>query len=315
MHRRRPFVRVSLLLVALLLASAWLASALPLPAAAASADDPHTVAVFIEGYASSYDPAGAARDGFATVRVHLFDDGWQPDQVARFSYAGGKMDGPFWLANPYACQATTEGIAAGADTLAEFLNDYLAARPDSNFVLVGHSLGGVLAWWNLNRARLDADLHVVVAVISIDSPLEGIGRAKSFALDYFGGCRVAENQTLDDLIALESDNGEWIDHWREVGEWAGERGVRVLSVGNQNDCFYWFANRNCAPTLPLGPDERETQYIDGFAWRIDGPVGLSWSASHRSLLDDPEHARRIADVINWGTQAAFGGPVEPPPIE
>jgi len=120
-----------------------------------------------------------------------------------YSYTGGAMDGSdTWRPNPYGCQDTfTHSLNDDVARVHRLMTDYLARYPNTDFYLIGHSQGGLIAFsylvylrqqttpgpWTLPRGgRLRG-------VVTLDSSLGGIPNTVGLALaklnyDRSGNC-------------------------------------------------------------------------------------------------------------------------------
>lgn len=209
------------------------------------------VVVYLEGVGSDTE---SVKDGGETVERQLRDRGLEYD-VLTYSYNGGKMipvlDRPgqdFWSGDFYACGDTSQWIGDSVNALRAMLRDYSRVYPGSEFILLGHSLGGVIAWtttWQGTPALAQYDSRIA-AVITFGSPLDRlltydpvfIQIAESWAAGCFFYPGAPENfdaamfaVSLDTMLTADENNAE--------GFRLRDSGVLVLTYGSTGDEIYW----------------------------------------------------------------------------
>ena len=103
-----------------------------------------------------------------------------------FSYAGGaaRRTGR-GCRTPYPCELTDRPSDENLAPLETMLRDYGAHHPNAHFTLVGHSLGGYLAFLEGAReaGRTKAAKLGIDAVVTLDAPLQGASPDKKLMLD------------------------------------------------------------------------------------------------------------------------------------
>ena len=212
--------------------------------------------------------------------------------------------------NPYGCVDTAQGIWKSGLVLGDILESYKAQRPNARFVLVGHSLGGVIAWTYVHYRHSFGEPDLGVAgVITLHSTLTGIEPLKTSVMELATLCAPASNATVDNLQDLAENRASWQSLWSNEVVWAQDRGMRLQTLASQNDCVFDPETLAClVAALDVGEessielifsDERESQYIDPIAQRTDAPIGDSIQASHRALLDQPGLYEWTTDWIEW----------------
>src|SRR4051812_36586792 len=110
------------------------------------------VVVFIQGLYTSYGLDGTTSVGvephtFDTLKFALQTKGYPAPRLLDYSYAGGSIasDGR-WIPREYSCEITDRASAESLAVLENMLADYKQRHPKAHFTLVGHSLGGYLAF-------------------------------------------------------------------------------------------------------------------------------------------------------------------------
>lgn len=73
----------------------------------------------------------------------------------------------------YGPKDTCNGVEDAAQQLEKFINRIIALEPDSRFVLVGHSMGGMVAAYFISQQSRVFVTEKIQAVVTLDSPLTG----------------------------------------------------------------------------------------------------------------------------------------------
>ena len=246
------------------------------------------VVVFVQGYYSTYDASGTEQtivegQRFNVLKNDFASKGYARTTLLDFSYAGGVIgrDGG-WRPDPYSCDLTDRRSDDNLKPLEAMLRDYGAHHPNAHFTLVGHSLGGYLAFTEGAREseRTKAAKLGIDTVVTLDAPLLGASPDKKLVLDivackktYLAGAEIVEQKLDDNTPALRHDQVRTMT----------EQGIRLATYGNSLDCFWNPAV--CVPALPW-IDDSPTQLLPDAAasqmFRIES-VPL---ASHDAILGD-----------------------------
>ncbi len=275
---RRPRLRVAAFALPLLAAMALLTAARCYP--------PGTrVVIFLQGIYTTYDATGTQPNGveahrFDTLKTAFIARGYERSSLLDFSYAGGTVDaGGAWRPAPYDCALTDRAPVANLAPLEQMLKDLRKRRPGAHFTLVGHSLGGYLAFLEGAReaARADGDKLGIDVVVTMDAPLKGISPDKKVVIDilpcdktYLAGADIVEAK-LDPATP---------DIRRYQSAVMAQQGIRLATFGNVFDCLY--NTDHCAPGGPF-VDDSDTQFLPDQAavsrsYAIDSPALLSHDA-------------------------------------
>jgi pimeloyl-ACP methyl ester carboxylesterase len=222
------------------------------------------VIVFVQGlYTELQDgrtglgPLGEHR--FATLRQAFRNAGFPDERLLDFSYEGGAADeSGRWIPEDYDCLDTDRPVTDSVDRLDAMLRTYRAAHPRAGFVLVGHSLGGYIAFELAEREAARRDKVGLSAVVTIDAPLLGASADKRAVLDLVA-CDGKTYAAGADLVRLATGPG-LRDAQLEAAAAIRADGIRLATLGNASDCLYYPA--------PCGlpgefTDDRETQVIEG----------------------------------------------------
>jgi hypothetical protein len=266
--------------------------------------------VFLTGYGTSLGAETASP--FAALQRELVARGWPADRFLAFSYAGGAVVDGRWRPTAHGCESTGRPLASSVATLGQLIGAYAGARPGTRFVLVGHSLGGLVGWSYLAAMRGASASAAspglpgpILGLVTVDAPLRGVGADKRLAaaLSACGG------PVIDELASLYRDADRLADRWADLAGWAAARGVRVATIGSQGDCLYFPRLPGCeVPYAALlgSSDDRETQYVPGFSVKLAIPVDPGWPvlgaagrvpSAHVAALTVAAFAGRVADEI------------------
>jgi pimeloyl-ACP methyl ester carboxylesterase len=169
------------------------------------------------------------------------------------------------------------------------LSAYRDAHPKSHFTLVGHSLGGVIAFEAAVRdAPRDKDSRLEIdGVITLDAPLLGVSADKKPIIDlipcektYIAGA---------ELVALRADAGAAA---RRAAEAAALRdaGIRLATLGSTTDCL--LDTSHCTGGGFI--DDGFSQYLDGAGLSRAYDVPAAPLVSHDAILAFPP---AVADAV------------------
>ncbi|MFN0071279.1 MAG: hypothetical protein ACKVVP_07290, partial [Chloroflexota bacterium] len=228
-----------------------LVAALSSPAHAQPATSQKKVIVFLEGVCTRVG-GPQATDTFKDLKEVLRgpEFGYGAGDFLAYSYNGGAVDAttgdwtpqPYGLLDPIRTSVPREGLAALHD---ELLVPYRAKHPNTSFVLVGHSLGSMVAIAELlgKVSSTNYERGFISTIVTIDGPLHGIPARNKSALEAV--MRLAEpelqcvvdGQAADQLVRLHNQPGTGAILRRAVAL-AKQREVTVVNVGNKFDCVW-----------------------------------------------------------------------------
>jgi len=256
------------------------------------------VIVFIQGIYTTYDARGTQyteTEGprFTTLKTAFRGAGYEASDLLDFSYAGGEVaaDGA-WQPSPYPCELTDRAADESLAILESMLRDYRARHDGVHFTLIGHSLGGYLAYLEGAReaARPDGDRLDIDAVVTLDAPLLGVAADKKAIIDqipcdktYLAGAQIVADKLDPGLAARRA---------AEVAAMA-DAGVRLATLGNVNDCLW-----NTGHCLPGGGwvDDSGTQFLDGAATHSYAIVSNPFD-SHDAILAHPAAVDDVLETV------------------
>lgn len=255
------------------------------------------VVIFLQGIYTSYDAAGTQESlaevrRYDTLKAAFVARGYDKSALLDFSYAGGTVsnDGT-WHPASYTCEQTDRAPDTNLAPLEQMLKDYRKAHPNTHFTLIGHSLGGYLAFLEGAReaARQPGEKLAVDVIVTLDAQLLGVDADKKIIIDLLpcGKTYLAGG----DIVATKQDP-RTPDVRRYQAAVMAEQGVRLATLGNEYDCL--FNTPHCVPNGPF-VDDTDSQFLPGQAsiskrYRIDASPFLS----HDAIVADPN---AIADTV------------------
>jgi pimeloyl-ACP methyl ester carboxylesterase len=235
--------------------------------------------VFVQGVATTLTTGT-----FDTLAARLSQPRWgyHPDtDFLTYSYNGGSVQGGRWQPEPYPCDATFQDLNVSVDRLYRLLADYHAAHPTNRFVLVAHSLGGVVSTRLMDRLAADPHLaSTVEAIITNDSPVGGFPRDNinlvfgtireavpsappEYQEAWCGLEREPYSLTIVNQVAGMADDPRTARDNRQRAAWAARSQIRYATRGSDTDCLF-----NPLPCLAAGTDRSATQHIPGSLGRM-----------------------------------------------
>lgn len=259
------------------------------------------VVIFIQGVYTTYDENGTQAtvvegQRFNVIKNAFAAKGYRKSALLDFSYAGGTVgvDGA-WQPNPYTCDQTDRPASQNLAQLEDMLRQYRKRHPTAHFALVGHSLGGYLAFLEGAReaARPDNEKLGVDAVVTVDAPLKGVSPDKAAIINL-----IPCDKTLAagaELVNEKADPGTPAIRRYQAAVMA-QQGVRLATLGNLHDCLW-----NTGYCLPGGTwvDDSDTQFLDGQA-----AVSTAYTIDSAALLS---HDVILADAAAMRDAIAFVG--------
>ncbi len=262
----------------------------------ARCNEPGTrVVIFMQGLYTTLDEGGTQA---SFVEDHRFDvlkaaflaADYKAGQLLDFSYDGGAVgsDG-VWRPQPYECAITDRPALDSVEALEAMIRAYRKEHPKAKTTLVGHSLGGYIAFLAGAREaeRPEGDRIGVDGVVTLDSPLAGASADKKVILDlipcektYIAG---------GELVALKGDAS--VPNTRRAQAQAmATAGVRLATLGNLRDCLY----RTTVCAGGNWVDDAPSQFIENAELSRPYEVASEPLQSHDVILIDPGVA---ADVV------------------
>jgi pimeloyl-ACP methyl ester carboxylesterase len=209
-----------------------------------------TAVLLIGGYGTSLS---SALSQFAALRAAIAERS-PSTLVVQYSYNGVRLAGCNASPLGYAPLDTAQDLHASADKLRDVVTALEGACRVDHLAIVGHSLGGLIAFSALNSLSVPDGSRLIM----VDSPLGGVPARLVQTCVAIGYC--PDGIVADQLAALYVDSPV-ADNSARAADLASE-GIRVSAWGNSNDCFYDVAL--CAPiarSLIGADDARESQWL------------------------------------------------------
>lgn len=219
---------------------------------------------------------------FSPLRNALKDR--NPDVlVVHYSYAGTAFGGCSATPSPYGPVDTAQDIEVSKALFRETLAALHAACDVERIAIVGHSLGGLIAF---EAAAGLSDLGIS-DVVTIDSPLGGVPEGVIQTCIGIGYC--TDGSIANYLAALYANTPAVERTNAARAAELASAGTRVSAWGNQSDCFYNLSLCTSFARVFVGAtDGRETQWLGIPRWvRKDYPVTRSVAnivSSHTAVL-------------------------------
>jgi pimeloyl-ACP methyl ester carboxylesterase len=251
------------------------------------------VVVLIEGVYTSYDPRGP--DDYAKLKDALATAGFDRAKLLHFSYNGGSFDeSGAWQPNAYSCASTDRPADENLAYIESLLREYRARHPEAHFTLIGHSLGGRLAFLEGAReaTRPPEQQLGVTGVVTLSAPLLGVGADKKIALDAVGCGKTYA--AAAEIVTDRADPNIAATRAAQV-EAMRAAGIRVATIGNTNDCLY--ALSRCIASEEF-TDESETQFLPN----ADFVATSSTAATLSTATSSPCTTRRWC-ATSWHSSA------------
>lgn len=140
------------------------------------ADEKDTFIIFLSGINSRCDGTAYNYMGFKHIRRQLARVGlsYKDEHFLMYSYTGGKVKGGGWIPNPYKPLDTGQPIQLSVMQLREMIEEFSRYHPRAKFLLVGHSLGGRIAFDYVTMHQPGrAGQGPIKGLITLNSPLTG----------------------------------------------------------------------------------------------------------------------------------------------
>lgn len=239
----------------------------------------HRIAVvFVAGYGSDLAIATAM---FSPLRTALAARNSNITFV-QYSYRGTTFNGCAATASPYRPSDTAQDVEDSERMLREMLVALKDACEVERIVIVGHSLGGLIAFLALGGQSETG----VSDLVTIDSPLGGVPLTLMRTCIDAGLC--PDGVVVPFLAGRYSEwSGTAMDNAATAASFEAAQ-TRVSAWGNQSDCFYAVALCGLSGRRLGAYDARETQWAGiPRTVRKDYPfAAYVWNipASHTAVL-------------------------------
>jgi len=267
---------------------------------AAKCHEPNTrVVVFLQGYYTHYDAQGTMSTAleehtFEMLKSAFVVQGYAAERLLDYGYEGGTVSAAGeWQPAPYSCGDTDRRSEESLRVLERMLRDYRERHPKAHFTLVGHSLGGLLAFLEGAREaqRPEGERLGIDVVVTLDAPLRGVDADKKIILDNFVPCTVKTYAAGGEVVAAKLDAGTPALRAGQATAMAAQ-GIRLATLGNANDCL--FSLNLCLGTTFV--DDGATQYVAEAALSKSYAIASNPLLSHIAVLIEPAV---VADTVGF----------------
>ena len=139
-----------------------------------SPDIKNTRVIFLSGLNTHCDGTPYNQMGFKYIRSHFSRIGlaYNDRQFLKYSYKGGMIKDGRWHPNPYQPEDTGQPIQFSVLYLREMIEELSRHHPKDRFLLVGHSLGGRIAFDYVTKYHIN-EPGPIKGVVTLNSPLTG----------------------------------------------------------------------------------------------------------------------------------------------
>ena len=200
-----------------------------------------------------------------------------------------------WTPAPYECTETGQSLAESGELLRNMLKayqDYWESEGEKvKFVLVGHSLGGLVAFQEL--LPLINDGFNIKRLITFDSPLEGrpsLGLVEILA--FLSPNPICSGQLVisdaADEITILAELPEVRERNQEIVREVSP--TQVITLGDKHDCVYWlgWCVRSRRINVERFPPRITVTYVpkETGRWRDNTQTQLVQNASFAFLYED-----------------------------
>jgi pimeloyl-ACP methyl ester carboxylesterase len=306
----------------------------PAGVTAAQASEVRLVALLLRGWNSTSTDETFPRIAPALERVGTAPEVNPAVRVEYYSYRYPEPN--------YARCDTNQPITASAAVLQQQLQDLAGRYPSARFLLVGHSLGGVIAArWAAAEGTPDL-LARTAAIVTFDSPLQGMGEIppeiRDVVLGWLRAQLCYDPRVLEELDVTRPDSP--LAALRQVPEKLAAHGGRLYTAASRDDlalawqaavlpgaearvftpgiCPDWAALTATVPALTA--EVRTTDWARARAQLMALPPSSQQSflqrfaaciqTSHRNVLRDPQAVDWLVEIAQ--NALAASGPMPPP---
>jgi hypothetical protein len=177
------------------------------------------------------DGDSVPNDGCSLILNYSYDDG------------GVSTEG-LWAPFPYICEDTSHALNLSIVRLGELIRKFSTANPNTRFVIIGHSQGGLIALQSLRFVGLPG--IKIDTVITLDGALGGAPSFHSFIAGALSCWGDPASRGMSQLWDSATDHNRQGSTARFPGQpdnaslvqAAQTQGTRVITVGSSDDCVW-----------------------------------------------------------------------------
>lgn len=257
--------------------------------------------VFINGLLSSSDGDPYNNMGFDSIRRYLADHStytFTDEHFILYSYNGGQVVDGLWQPNPYSPGDTTQPLTKSVASLDEMIEQVRQHDPGAAFLLVGHSLGGRIAWDYFVKHAEDHQIgEYIIGAVTLDSPINGCGYKELEELlgDY--ATEITESITavgaegvVEELAEDYLNRSQRMVENRLSAKKLQQRGVVVATFTSKDDLI---VPPYCAAITAEDGTLATEGAVLSLGYDLSSPLG------HEQVLESERVARYIADLLEY----------------
>ncbi|HBX22130.1 MAG TPA: hypothetical protein DEF34_00620 [Desulfotomaculum sp.] len=251
----------------------------------------NTYIIFLSGLNSYCDKPPYNQMGFSYLRRQFAQVGlsYTDERFLKYSYQGGQVEKGRWYPNPYTTRDSGQPIEFSILFLKEMIEELAFNRPEARFLLVGHSLGGKIAFEYINRYHLNQP-GPIKGVVTLNSPL--LGSPYSRTIDALARIRPIWGSVVVKQLAAEyqlKDELDVLSTGKNTAEKLNQGGIHLATFGTKQDLVV-------TPLTARLVDQNGHPLGDGEIISVN-PLSGSWDG-HKQILDDYRVAQYIISIYN-----------------
>ncbi|MER2511750.1 MAG: alpha/beta fold hydrolase [Nitrosomonas ureae] len=217
--------------------------------------------------------------------------------ILNYSYNGGTTDSSsgVWKPFSYTKTDTSHSLAMSYTFLATLIDSFRSQNPNTRFILLGHSQGGLIAFQATRYFLTDPRKFPIDAIITLDAFLGGAPLFEAELAQIFtpwGFPAAADMRAIWYTTNQHDQQGGsarilWNSN-NEITKQAQLNGMKIMTVGSSDDCV-----SNPGKCLMLGHNNTSTQIIESANAKpllnLGGNCPLACvNQSHSKVLSDSE---------------------------
>lgn len=249
-----------------------------------------TYIIFLSGLSSCCDGSPYNKMGFTYLRRQFSQVGlsYTDERFLKYSYQGGQVEKGRWYPNPYTARDTGQPIEFSILFLKEMIEELSFHRPEARFLLVGHSLGGKIAFEYISQYHLEQP-GPIKGVVTLNSPLMGSPYSRTDALSkirpIWGSAVVkqlaAEYQLKNELDATYTR--------KNIVQRLNQGGIHLATFGTKQDVVVNPLTARLVDKNGHSLSKGDIISVNPLSGSLDG---------HKQILENRRVARYILSIYN-----------------
>ena len=202
------------------------------------------VIVFLQGICSSLDAQSDPMETrFSALKERLRAKGYTAEDFLEYSYLGGEVSEGKWAPKSYSKEVPGQQdiYGASAENLHNLILRYRTAHPEVSFVLVGHSMGGLIGFQEVGKlVGGKIPPGPLASLVTLDSPLNGVSHDLLLAAadNYLQPCQLVPSGVAASAISALGGSPNTVDLNQKYALAAEARGMTIVTLGSEDDCLY-----------------------------------------------------------------------------